>query len=711
MVWASMFSTGRSEVEQQGPRHSPRLAETLAEASRQRFVGRSAELAVFDELLERSQAVGVLWLSGLGGVGKTTLMRAWAGRAEQAGFLTARIDGRGVPLAPHAFATAVESAIGADRSHAAAGGNERSSRAIFIDTYERLEPLDSWLRQQYLPSLPQQTLIVIASRQLPSVEWRTDPDWAAVLRVLPLRNFRPEESRSYLTSRGFPELQQAQALAFTHGNPLALSLLTDVYRLQPERFTVRHPDVIQELVQRLLDDVPTPLHRRALEVCAHLRVTTEDRLADALMISDAGELFEWLRSLSFIESGPTGVFPHDLTRAVIEADLRWRSPGRFRQLHDDVRRGIVRQLQHGTMAERQAAFSDLLFLHRDNPIMQPLYQWDMLGQAVLGTATPDDHGRLVEIVERQQGLASAEILRHWLRRQPDGFWLVRNVAGEIIGFTCMLEMRAATEEDRQFDPAVAAATTYVAEFGPVRPEEAVLYCRWGLSRTTPVPSDTPGLWEAICMINATQWVVTPRLSWSFVAVEGFDRWAPFFAHIRQPHAASAGFTVGGRSYAVFAHDWRAETPPMWLREMAERELTTKPSDEEHVETPTPIVVLSHPEFEGAVRQALRDYARVDRLTGNALLSSRLVADHATDVSRVEALRRLVRLSAEELNTHPRDQRLYRALYRTFLNPTATQEQAAELLGLPFSTYRAHLRAGTQRVTELLWQRELYGPSA
>jgi hypothetical protein len=69
---------------------------------------------------------------------------------------------------------------------------------------------------------------------------------------------------------------------------------------------------------------------------------------------------------------------------------------------------------------------------------------------------------------------------------------------------------------------------------------------------------------------------------------------------------------------------------------------------------------------------------------------------------------LVRLSAEELNTHPRDQRLYRALYRTFFNPAATQEQAADLLGLPFSTYRAHLRAGTERVAELLWQRELYG---
>jgi len=143
--------------------------------------------------------------------------------------------------------------------------------------------------------------------------------------------------------------------------------------------------------------------------------------------------------------------------------------------------------------------------------------------------------------------------------------------------------------------------------------------------------------------------------------------------------------------------------------MADRELTaTAADDHEEMATQRPIVVLSHPEFVAAVRQALRDYARPDRLAGNPLLSSRLVSDRAQDQSSTETLRALLRLSAEELNTHPRDQRLYRALYRTFLNPAATQEQAADLLGLPFSTYRAHLREGTKRVADLLWQRELYG---
>ena len=295
-------------MEQLNPQSRERVADLLDAASRRGFIGRSAELAVFDGLLDRVEHVSLLWIFGPGGVGKTALIQAWASRARHAGWQTVRVDGRAVAHSAQAFSEAVDSVLGTVESASEVDGASMSGLAIFIDTYEQLESLDSWLREEYLPSLPTRTLITIASRHLPSVGWRTDPGWAAVLEVLPLRNFRPEESRAYLTSRGVPERQQSEVLGFTHGNPLALSLLTDLYRCQPERFTLRHPDVIQELVRRLLDDVPTPLHRRALEVCAHLRVTSEDQLADALMISDASGLFEWLRSLSFIESGATGLF-------------------------------------------------------------------------------------------------------------------------------------------------------------------------------------------------------------------------------------------------------------------------------------------------------------------------------------------------------------------------------------------------------------------
>ena len=72
---------------------------------------------------------------------------------------------------------------------------------------------------------------------------------------------------------------------------------------------------------------------QALAVCAHLRFTTEELLADILGHDQAAELFAWLRDLPFIERGPRGLFPHDLAREVLDADLRWRDRATYQTLH------------------------------------------------------------------------------------------------------------------------------------------------------------------------------------------------------------------------------------------------------------------------------------------------------------------------------------------------------------------------------------------
>ena len=65
-------------------------------------------------------------------------------------------------------------------------------------------------------------------------------------------------------------------------------------------------------------------------------------------------------------------------------------------------------------------------------------------------------------------------------------------------------------------------------------------------------------------------------------------------------------------------------------------------------------------------------------------------------------------AAEMLQSHPREQKLYQALKATYPHPAPTQEAAAELLNLPFGTYRRHLKSGIERITEILWQWEVSG---
>jgi hypothetical protein len=126
----------------------------------------------------------------------------------------------------------------------------------------------------------------------------------------------------------------------------------------------------------------------------------------------------------------------------------------------------------------------------------------------------------------------------------------------------------------------------------------------------------------------------------------------------------------------------------------------------------PVVALSQQEFTAAVGAALRDLTRPDRLRGNPLTQSRLVMSRSSEATpagapeRAATLAAVVREAAATLQASPRDLKLYRALCHTYLQPAATQERAAELLDLPFSAYRRHLKAGVIRLTEILWQWEL-----
>jgi AAA ATPase domain len=208
----------------------PRLADRLAAARRRRFVGREAELALFAAALaDPEPPFALLYVHGPGGVGKTLLLGEFARLGDEAGVPAVRLDGRDLDPSPPGFLAALGRALEEPPDASPLEALARRPRGVLmVDTYETLGPLDAWLRETLLPELPGGHLVVLAGRDPPAAGWLADAGWRDLIRVVPLRNLRPSESQAYLSARGVPAAQHPAVLSFTHGHPLALSLVADV---------------------------------------------------------------------------------------------------------------------------------------------------------------------------------------------------------------------------------------------------------------------------------------------------------------------------------------------------------------------------------------------------------------------------------------------------------------------------------------------------
>jgi hypothetical protein len=452
--------------------------------------------------------------------------------------------------------------------------------------------------------------------------------------------------------------------------------------------------------------VPSGRHRRALEVCALARVTTEALVREVLGLEDAHELFTWLRELSFVESGPEGVFPHDLARDALEADLRWRDPDGYRRVFRGIRGQINGRLRSSRGHEQQRAIADAKYLFRRLPGVVSPVDWDAWGQQYPEPARPGDREPILDLVLGWEGEGSVAIAARWWERQPEGFFVVRGQDGAVGGFLTLLDLTRASTQDIAADPGARAAWDYARKQAPPRPGETVTQSRFVIDRE--VYQGPSATLNATPILTFQRYLGTPKLAWDFLTLAEPEQWDAYFAAADLPRAAGADFWVGGRRYGLFAHDFRQVPVEALLELVTERALSQDLTPSPPMVKP-PLLVLSQPELDDAVRQALRDLRRPDLLGRNPLLRTRLVHDRAgNEEPSAATLEALVGAAVETLRQHPRDDKLWRAVERTYVRPAATQERAAAALGLPFSTYRRHLTQGVDRVVAWLWDQEVYG---
>ena len=669
-----------------------RLGDVLDEARRRTFVGRDAELTRFADALSGRSPQRVFLVHGVGGIGKSTLLGEFRARALLAGRPAGLLDGREVDPSPDGVRAALARAL----PSSCARPEELPGLALLVDHYEQLTPVDSWIRSELLPDLPADGLAVLAGRQAPDPAWRRLPGWRELGAVLRLDCLSEAESREFLTRCGVPPDRHQTLVPLSRGHPLALALLADAAPDGPVPAELADaPDLVSALLEGVVSQVPGEACAMGLATCTVAWSTTEDLLADT--VGDAApEVWDWLARQPYVARGPRGLILHDLARDVLTAELERRSPDRLRRLHGIIHDRVVAEIRASSVPDRQHPAQQLLFLHRHSPLTSTLWTLRSRGSAAVVPGLQEDRAQVVGIVDRFLGAQNAELTRRWLTVAPDGLQVVRQ-EGEVIAFSLGLLLPTGSPLERE-DPLVRAVLQHADRTAPPRPGEKIHVTRF-IGGAREFERDPYAV--LVASVNAlTTWLTLP-LAWSFTAPSDEEFWGPFFDYIALERIGEV--TAGGRRHTLHGIDWRRLTPDRWMEFMNDRERTggTGPAPP-HLLRAAP---LGREGFTAAVRAALRDLHRDDRLATNPLTGSRLAQGPAGSPPAA-ALRGAILRGVEVIGRAPRGEASRRVLDRTFVRPAPTQEAAAEVLGLPFSTYRRHLAAAFDELVELLWAVEI-----
>ena len=376
------------------------------------FVGRERELAVFEQWLTTATPVpAVLTVTGRGGVGKSSLLRAFARRAGALGRSVVAIDCRDIPRTPEGLLSAL-APLCAD---AVASLNE-TLPLILLDVCEQLGPLERSLHEQLLPRLDPHARVVLADRQPVPASWRGDTPPGYLVRTLPMHSFTELESSEYLHRRGIDDRALVEeAWRAARGNPLALALAADLIA----DFGIRHLDAAPEwrlalrsLIERLLRDAQTQGLRALLEASVVVRQFDEATLAALVARGHQGDAFADLCRLSAVRPAEHGLRLHDDVRCALTDDLSWRAPERYRALRLRALAHLHERARTAPAEERAWLVAERLFLAQNVFLQAMLFSEDESEDLWVEPARPEEREQLPRLWQTFLLLTGSEFGLH-----------------------------------------------------------------------------------------------------------------------------------------------------------------------------------------------------------------------------------------------------------------------------------------------------------
>ncbi len=480
-----------------------RVADHIHWEAERSLVGRTRELRALEACLTRD-APRVVHVHGIPGVGKSHLLSAFVARASVAAAdnTVIQIDCRSAEPTPRGFLGELRSLLASRaRSHAKLAedlGQAGEHVLLVLDAYELFRLLDTWLRQDFVPALPDNVRVVLAARQKPSAGWLSDPGWRGLFQSIQLGPLGESDSLRLLEQAGVKREAANRVLRFTHGHPLALQLAVAALNERPGlRFEgLAIQGVLEELTRMFLADVSDPVTRRLLVGVSVLRRVTLPLLEALFPEIPAQEAHDRLAALPFTDATRDGLMLHDAVRSALARSLRARDPSDCLARRRAAWQRLSQELAGAAGSELWRYTADLLYLI-ENPVVREAFFPSGESWLQVEPARRDDMERVRDIVERHEGVgAGADLLRLW-DQLPEAFSVVRGEDLECLGFYVAFDPADVEPALLASDPVSSSWLEHLRANPIPEGQRALFIRRWLSAEAGEAPSEV----QAACWLD------------------------------------------------------------------------------------------------------------------------------------------------------------------------------------------------------------------
>jgi hypothetical protein len=452
-----------------------------------------------------------------------------------------------------------------------------SRRVILaLDNYEVFRLMDTWLRQVFVPSLGDNTRLLLVGREPPSPLWLIAREWQGLFQSLTLEPLGNTASLNILRRAGLGEKDAVRINRFARGHPLALKLAASA-ALERPGLNLREETVhkvVQELTRICLADINDSVVRRALEASSVVRRITRSTLA-AMLCDMPADLFDRLRAISLLENRPDGLMLHDAVRNSIATSLRAADPRAYREYRRAAWRQLRGEFRSAAGPDLWRYTADLIYLI-ENPVVREAFFPSESPQFAVEPAVADDGKQIRQIITKHEGTQAAKTIAFWWDNQPAAFRVARDGSERVAGFYCMFDPYTANETLLVQDPVVSIWWNHLRDHR-VESNERVLFLRRWLSRAE---GELPSPAQAACWldIKRTYMDLRPNLRRVYITVRDLPTYAPVAVKLGFRPLSDRNVILDGNVYHTAMLDFGPASVDGWISGLVAAELGVEEND-------------------------------------------------------------------------------------------------------------------------------------